>query len=261
MEKIKIINENNVIEKFTILIKFGEKENLLKLQEGNLYMKNLKYYNDLEEKQALIGMGDKDDGKAVLTYVDFKMIDIDTGKIILAGKYDKAVLDYKICNNPVFCLFALDNRNIVKYGSLNEDNIDYRMEFTEIQKKEFKKNFGDSALLINNPYEFINRINKSFKEQELSFLNGKVDYYDQSINDKEMIDSIKQDYNKVAFWKRKSDFDYQQEYRILCTSIEVDDYIQINIGDIKDITQIIPMEEIFKSHFILSHSEYILNED
>ena len=59
------ISEEAFIDNFVLLIKFGEKENLENFQEGKLYMKNLKYYNQLEETQKIRGIGDKNDGKMI----------------------------------------------------------------------------------------------------------------------------------------------------------------------------------------------------
>lgn len=43
------MKEKTVKDGWSMLMKFGSEENLKKLQAGQLYMKNLKYYVDLEK--------------------------------------------------------------------------------------------------------------------------------------------------------------------------------------------------------------------
>lgn len=52
---------------FSMLFKFGDKKDLFKLQKGSLYMKNLRYYNELEKKMGKIGIGDLYDGKCIFS--------------------------------------------------------------------------------------------------------------------------------------------------------------------------------------------------
>lgn len=56
---------NQTKKKFHMLIKFGTKENLQKLQKGQLYMKNISYYNNLEY-DGVDGKPNKYDGKTKL---------------------------------------------------------------------------------------------------------------------------------------------------------------------------------------------------
>ena len=94
MDKIEIIDKNRELDKFLILIKFGKMENLRKLQDGNLYMKNLKYYNELEEHQNLVGMGDKYDGKFTMSNVNFKFMNIGTDEVVLTGESKETIFDF-----------------------------------------------------------------------------------------------------------------------------------------------------------------------
>ena len=52
--------EKKTIENgWSMLMKFGSEENLKKLQKGQLYMKNLQYYVDLEKATDDEDVGDK----------------------------------------------------------------------------------------------------------------------------------------------------------------------------------------------------------
>ena len=66
MEGVKGMADKTVKEGWSMLMKFGSEENLKKLQAGQLYMKNLKYYVDLEKTTDDEAVGDKYDGQMVL---------------------------------------------------------------------------------------------------------------------------------------------------------------------------------------------------
>ena len=65
-----------------MLMKFGSEENLKKLQKGQLYMKNLQYYVDLEKTTDDEDVGDKYDGQMVLQDVKITMYDYETGAFV-----------------------------------------------------------------------------------------------------------------------------------------------------------------------------------
>ena len=58
-----------------MLMKFGSEENLNKLRKGQLYMKNLQYYVDLEKTTDDEDVGDKYDGQMVLQDVKITIHD------------------------------------------------------------------------------------------------------------------------------------------------------------------------------------------
>ena len=47
------------------------------------------------------------------------------------------------------------------------------------------------------------------------------------------------DWDNIAFNKRATDFDYQQEFRFLVMNRSVEDHLSIPIDDLHDITKII----------------------
>ena len=52
------MTDKTVKDGWLMLMKFGTEENLTKLQSGQLYMKNLKYYVDLEKAKDDEDVGD-----------------------------------------------------------------------------------------------------------------------------------------------------------------------------------------------------------
>ena len=57
-----IINRvNGEKEEIALIIKFQTEKNIKKLQSGDIYTNNLKYFIDLEQKSGQVGIGDKDE--------------------------------------------------------------------------------------------------------------------------------------------------------------------------------------------------------
>lgn len=67
---------------WSMLMKFGSETNLKKLQAGQLFMKNLKYYVDLEKLTDDEDVGDKYDGQMMLQDVRISMYTVDTNDLI-----------------------------------------------------------------------------------------------------------------------------------------------------------------------------------
>lgn len=93
---------NKYKKNFFMLIKFGSQENLKKLQHGQIYMKNLKYFNNLESDD-LSGKPDKYDGKSIMT--DCKVISKNPVTKETMFEYNaNVVFLYGLAENPIFVL-------------------------------------------------------------------------------------------------------------------------------------------------------------
>ncbi len=252
MEEKEVILNNTIINSVAILIKFGEQKNLRNLQKGSLYMKNLKYYNELEEKQKKIGMGDKNDGKPIIFNMEWTLTDNENQEVVAYSEKSDGIFDFHLNLNPTFCLFTFDKRNIVEFKKIDEENIiQYKLKFNPEQIENIRKNFGDSALLIKKTNDFLNRIEKSLSEENIKIAKKRIDYYTKSVNEIDRIVSVFENPDNAPFWKEKEPFEYQQEYRIFCLNKQVEDHYEINIGDISDITELLSMDQIFKREYVL----------
>ena len=143
-----------------MLMKFGSEENLKKLQAGQLYMKNLKYYVDLEKATDDEAVGDKYDGQMVLQDVKISMYTVDTHEFIAQFDAPNVSMNLGYLECPVFCMFMFDYRNHVE-EHLDGDTLTVKYQFTEEQLEKMP-NFGDSVLIIKNGDEFISRVKKGF---------------------------------------------------------------------------------------------------
>jgi hypothetical protein len=230
-------------ENCKLLIKFGDKNDLMKLQKGELYMKNLQYYNDLEIK-GNSGKPDKIDGKWLLKKGSIIILDPKNNAPIGVAEILETVLAFGIKKHPVFCLFGLDDRNC---GECTDDdtNITFHMEFTKQQKQKLEKGLGEYAMVVVDAEKFIKQITAKLKEEEIIYIWKLVQYNDG--NSPERIEFIKENNCNIAFNKEKSDYEYQQEYRLFIINQEVEDHFIIDVGDLSDFTKIISTKQLINS--------------
>lgn len=236
------MEDKTVKDGWSMLMKFGSENNLRKLQAGQLYMKNLKYYVDLEKTTDDEDVGDKYDGQMMLQDVKISMYTVDTHEFIAQFDAPSASMNLGYLECPVFCMFMFDYRNHVE-ENLEGENLTVKYQFTEEQLKKMP-NFGDSVLIIKNGDEFVNRVKKGLLEAGYGFSRDHVQYY--AFNNVEQLKQIQSDNSRIAFWKRDK-YSYQQEYRFLIHDF-VDDYLSVDIGDISDITQLLRTEELLNTY-------------
>ena len=240
--RILKMEDKTVKDGWSMLMKFGSENNLRKLQAGQLYMKNLKYYVDLEKTTDDEDVGDKYDGQMMLQDVKISMYTVDTHEFIAQFDAPSASMNLGYLECPVFCMFMFDYRNHVE-ENLEGENLTVKYQFTEEQLKKMP-NFGDSVLIIKNGDEFVNRVKKGLLEAGYGFSRDHVQYY--AFNNVEHLKQIQSDNSRIAFWKRDK-YSYQQEYRFLIHDF-VDDYLSVEIGDISDITQLLRTEELLNTY-------------
>ncbi|ADL51379.1 hypothetical protein [Clostridium cellulovorans] len=90
-----------------IFIKLGSKERLENLQKtGRLYMKNLKYFINLEKETGEKGRGDEQEASQLIIKKHELFIN---GEEVEIGPPPGIIRDEKYLNSPIFCLM---HRNI-----------------------------------------------------------------------------------------------------------------------------------------------------
>lgn len=223
--------ENATFKPFYMLAKFQSKELLEDLQSGHIYMKNLKYFIDLERSTGEIGQGDKYEGRMARAE-KLTITDPNTNKSIVLENVD--ISDTKSQYMPVFCttainicgnLIELEYPNFSSIISVNDQLInDFTSEGVELY-----------ALLIDAG-EFLNRIKNVLNKLQISIGYGLIRYKDTSIFE---YSSEKQEPYFNTLFDKSINFAYQQEFRI-ALDIQVEDHFEFNIGDIRDISILMP---------------------
>ncbi len=186
------------------LIKFGQKEYLeALLNEGLIYMNNIDYFRKYEESQPEHLRGDK--------YECFDYISQNNKAIV----FDEPSMEFenvtifenrKTYPGYLYCMYAIyaDNSNL---------HIDSRM-----------LDFGEYAVIILNPKEFINRIRYYCEEHGMHPNCFPVKYYDEKVEN-----------GLLHPFMKRGKYSYQNEARIYIHKYNPQNSIVLKLGAIKDI--------------------------
>lgn len=147
-------------KEFHMLIKFGSLENLERFQGGSLYMKNLRFYNELECEPGN-GKPDKYDGKWRMNGGQFVLTDSNTSALVARGTVRETIFSFGYEKYPVFCLFCCDERNCGNY-QIDKSACVIPVSFSTEQVQKLKTALGTYALIILDTDEFLTRVDKAF---------------------------------------------------------------------------------------------------
>lgn len=92
--------------------------------------------------------------------------------------------------------------------------------------------FGECAVFIKNPKEFINRIKMEFANDKLECKYSQVIYYNENNRP-----------TKLTPFHKLSYYDFQNEFRI-ATNLKSSNAYKLTIGNIEDIALIIESEKL-----------------
>lgn len=202
------------------LIKFQSRERIESLQKGHLYANTLGYYRKLEEETGDNEIGDKFEA---MIHVNEAIINMpDTHESI---HLNDDLISTTHSNDYVFCMFTI-------YPNMET------FSFTDKQKEKMLS-FGDTALIIKDKDEFVKRVSSAAKAATLDVYFDAVNYFDPSVDNLNMIVSLMKSIWNIAFWKRDI-YRFQQEARFVFMPNDGSDHIELDIGDITDISEIVP---------------------
>jgi len=216
------------------LVKFQNKERIDSLRQGHIYMKTLKYYQEQEElfNDSVVG----DFGEARWHINDATMV----VKPVTGDESNSELLNDVWFNtihsdDYVFCLSSV-------YPFKNKT-----FKYTQEQCDKISE-FGDTALIITDVYEFCRRLLDTAKNSGFDAKGNFVYYYDETVDEVNRIFSLMLDLRNIAFQKRKK-YSYQQEYRFLLTPKNKRklDFIELHIGNIEDISVIFRTSDLLRS--------------
>lgn len=211
----------------TPLIKFQSAERIVSLQQGHLYAKTLKYYREREQETGDADIGDE--FEAMLHINEGYLRSRDTGETI---ELKDVLIPTGNSQDFVFCLFAI-------YPSTQV------FRFTDEQKTKMLS-FGDTALVIQDSDAFIKRVLNAAKLKGFDAHFDAVRYYDPSVDSGNLIVSLLKGMWNIAYWKRER-YSYQQEGRFVFTPGNGEDHIDLDIGDISDISTIFPSSAVLSA--------------
>jgi hypothetical protein len=230
-------NEHHLqIKETRLLIKFQSEERILQLQAGKIYMKSLQWYRDYEAKSPSIG--DVYEAMLHINKADVKVWEMKSNELSDSRQIKDGLFKTENSNDYVFCMFG------VRADS-------HEFAFTDEQKREMFT-FGDTALLITNTETFCTRIRNALIMRGVSLADCHcrfVTYYDESVDSFNYWCHLWKGMYNVAFQKRNK-YAYQQEYRFLIPNHgRNEDFFELQIGDISDISEIYKTSVILNDRF------------
>ena len=200
------------MEEFGTLIKFGQQDHLLQLQdEGLLYLNHLPYFWEIEDQEL---RGDPFDSIAEVRRGPKVVIPLQNGKeVSMEGEWVIRMHPPKPEKINIFCMYALRPFS----GTFPVDERNFR--------------FGPFALVLLNRPEFMRRIETTLRSQKMEFKADLVEYVDDS------------HIGRVGPFIKLKRFAYQSEWRLVCYNGPGGPR-KIRIGSISDISVILRSDEI-----------------
>lgn len=219
----------------SLIIKFGKKENLIKLMDGSVYMKDYTFYKKLED-----GMGDRFEG-CEFSNQDVK-ISISSHTVETSG-----FLYYEPNENnkvPIFCAMWVDNY-VAEFNNTN-DNVGTVRFKIEIEK--IIEDFECDYALVLSYGEFYDKIKKYSISNNLIFEEGLVKYYDYSDKTNPWLTDRINGFDR--FYRKRVKFKHQNEIRFVIDTILKDtDNLTFNVGKFQ-FAILLPIEKV-NSHTII----------
>ena len=194
------------------LIKFGREVDLLQLRDkGLLYMNKLPYFWGIEDEEL---RGDPFDCVAEVTRgPKVTMRQPDGSDIVIGGNWVIRMHPPAPEKINIFSMYAL--RPVIGNFPIDERNF----------------RFGQHALVMLNPQEFMTRIEAILKASEIEAKGDLVEYVDDDHT------------GKLGPFKKLRKFAYQSEWRLVCMGGSGGPR-KIQIGSIRDISALIRCDEI-----------------
>ena len=217
------------------LIKINSHEIIAKIQNGSFRMNSLKIYREMYDNCNDNIVGDPYEGKFIIHDAVFQIEELGVNEHVKDFAFSTANE-----NDFVFCMFGINPEKHISF------------KFTDEQKQKLI-GFNDTALLITDIGEFATRIEQAATGKGLKIKSDFVNYYDETIDDvARLLSLVRNGMENIVFNKVK-DYAYQQEYRFTIPNFTGDEYLELNIGDITDISKVFTTEELFNS-YIEKHS-------
>ncbi len=197
------------------LIKFGQQEHLLQLQdEGFLYMNHLPYFWKIEDEEL---RGDPFDCNARIERGPRIGLTLEDGReVFMEGTWTLGAPPSEPEKINMLCMYAL--RPLAK-------------DTFPVDERNFR--FGEHALVLINRDEFMLRIESVLKSQRIKAQAGLVEYVDDCYR------------GELGPFRKLPKFAYQSEWRLVCLDGPGGPRA-MRMGSIRDISVIIRSDEVNK---------------
>lgn len=209
------------------LIKFGRKENLERLiEKGEMRFGAIVDFQTSTEKER----GDKFEGAINIINEQFSKIECDHPDL---GKFS-----FRPINNSLGTIINFTNDLFYSFSSYALTSDSFKEVDIHIIDERMAE-FGDYALVINEPFLFLNQVRQKLTEMKKKWGCQLVDYKDYK----------KRGTIETDIFSKTFDLKHQFEHRILIYSEQNEKEIFIEIGSIDKLCFLIKTEEILNTEF------------
>lgn len=218
------MNQNLMKSKYYCLfIKIGDFKFMEKLLlEGEVFCKPFNYFKVFEQESF---RNDKYEGASYIEQINnIKLLDPKTNRLFATAKSGQLYKHNLNDSGNIYCLYGIETSTLdLSSGETKAFNLDMN-----------GFNFGDTAVVIYDPKEFIRRVKIEVKRNQFSFQYSPVVYYDHEQYQGEL----------SPFYKSKI-YSPQNEVRFWIPN-KFENDLCFNIGNISDIATLLPKDEISK---------------
>ena len=208
-----------------ILCKIGLTNHIKALQNGIVYMKNLKFHKEQERKHPNLNIGDELEGVLLKNSKGYLVLN-ETEKIpVLLNNLE---LDEKY---PIFCAMKINLINGQRFLPNKKLKSDFALN-----------NIEEYSVLIFEKENFINKCNITLTNKGLDGVYSAIKYTDEFL----MCNNL----YELAY-KKRTRYKYQNEHRLL-VNYKVDDFFTIDIGSIKDKSFLTPAKDFFDNGILFT---------
>ncbi|MFC0907035.1 hypothetical protein ACFHWD_20465 [Clostridium sp. MT-14] len=217
---------------YLFLVKFTKQKYVNDILDGKLYMNNLKYFIELENKTHIKGQGDRFEAGNVMNNVTMRLYKSGTKKLISKIPIKRVTMRYNFYEKiPVFCLTVFGTNDFDIFEETNK-SCKIKLNINDTDKNNIINNFGEKAVIIRLD-KFIDKIEKYNGNNSNSLIYGKVHYEDYNVNSINRYKNYANDSLEVLFTKDIY-FSPQREFRIISGNNYTNDYFVANIGTLRD---------------------------
>lgn len=232
-----------------LLFRASSLSRLRDFQQGKMYMNSVQYFSDLEGEVSQGLRGDLLEKKYLKLHSKINekkvggiFIEIN-GKEIPLGDDASLYLDLPNPKNVfVFCMAAIAD---------GPDGIIPGEKDGKVQLSERFLEFGDHVLIVKNNAEFSRRLNSAIASHPHLYGGecfeggyGQVEYVDMAVHN-----------GVVGLFRKDRAYSWQREYRICfgagAEALNENGALELNIGDLTDITQIVSTQQFISEPLIL----------
>lgn len=242
-------NKNNSLEYFNnedilFMVKFGKKQHLQQIVDGQLRFTPSQIYVEMEQQLHEKGQGDLLEGKMKIKCESLKIYDSKTNEFVGELHNQAVLINIQNTNNmPIFCLTIGSKKDCNFYENSNKYTIKFNKEITETIKNDFKN--ANAALIILEPYKFITDVHNSFK-----CVTSPIRYYDYDLQSIQQYMYLTNGNEDIV---SQSAMSYDNRYRhLLCKDISFKNQREYRI--IK-LDELIDNEKFYEFNFM---SKYLM---